>query len=377
MFDESPRDSRWVEARVDLSAIRHNVGVMRSIVAPSAVWAVVKADGYGHGAVPSARAVMAGGAEGLCVALAQEGVELRDAGIDAPILLLSEQPTSQLDAVVANRLIPTLYSIGAVRAMTDAVQRAGRSGYPVQVKVDTGMNRVGVSVAGAVDLVRAVEAASPALRLAGVFTHLAVSDEPDNPFTAQQIERFEGVLSLLPNRPPVVHAANSGGALAHPSTRYDLVRPGITLYGIEPGSTLRTHCADLRPAMSLVSRVSFVKRVRAGERISYGLKHTFERDTTVATVPIGYADGVPRRLGNARGLVLLGGKRRDIAGMVTMDQLMLDCGDDAVQIGDEVVLVGAQGAERVRAEEWAEQLGTIGYEIVCGISKRVRRVYLD
>jgi alanine racemase len=320
---------------------------------------------------------MAGGAEGLCVALAQEGVELRDAGIDAPILLLSEQPISQLDAVVANRLVPTLYSIGAVRAVTDAVKRAGRSGYPVQVKVDTGMNRVGVSTAGAVDLVRAVEASSPWLRLAGIFTHLAVSDEPDNPFTGQQIDRFEQVLAQLPNRPPVVHAANSGGALAHPSTRYDLVRPGITLYGIEPGSTLRTHCADLRPALSLVSRVSFVKRVRAGERISYGLRHTFERDTTVATVPIGYADGVPRRLGNAKGLVLLGGKRRDIAGMVTMDQLMLDCGDDAVQVGDEVVLVGEQGDDRVRAEEWAEQLGTIGYEIVCGISKRVRRVYLD
>lgn len=377
MFSESSRDSRWVEARVDLAAIRHNVGVIRGIVAPAAVWAVVKADGYGHGAVPSARAVMAGGAEGLCVALAQEGVELRDAGIDAPILLLSEQPTSQLDAVVTHRLIPTLYSIGAVRAMTDAVKRSGRSGYPVQIKVDTGMNRVGVSTAGAVDLVRAVEAASPVLRLAGVFTHLAVSDEPDNPFTSEQVARFEDVLARLPNRPPVVHAANSGGALAHPSTRYDLVRPGITVYGIEPGSTLRQHCADLHPALSLVSRVSFVKRVRAGDSISYGLKHTFARDTTVATVPIGYADGVPRRLGNAAGLVLLGGRRRDIAGMVTMDQLMLDCGDDAVQIGDEVVLVGQQGSDRVRAEEWAEQLGTIGYEIVCGISKRVRRVYLD
>jgi len=376
MFDGSPRDSRWVEARVDLAAIRHNVGVMRDIVAPAAVWAVVKADGYGHGAVPVARAVVAGGAEGLCVALAQEGVELRDAGINAPILLLSEQPTAQLDSVVANRLIPTLYSIAAIRAMSDAAERAGRSGYPVQVKVDTGMNRVGVSAGGAIDLVRAVEAASPWLRLAGVFTHLAMADEPANPFTAQQIERFEAVLARLPHRPPVVHAANSGGALAHPSTRYDLVRPGITLYGVEPGQTLRKHCAALQPAMSLVSRVSFVKRVRAGERISYGLTHTFERDTTVATVPIGYADGVPRRLGNSKGLVLLGGKRRNIAGMVTMDQLMLDCGDDAVQIGDEVVLIGRQGRQQIRAEDWAEHLGTIAYEIVCGISKRVRRVYL-
>jgi len=377
MFDESPRDSRWVEARVDLAAVRHNVGVMRGIVSPAAVWAVVKADGYGHGAVPVALAAVDGGAEGLCVALAQEGVELRDAGIDAPILLLSEQPASQLDAVVANRLIPTVYSSEAVHAAAAAVHRGGLSGYPVQVKVDTGMNRVGVAPRDALALVRAVEAAAPDLRLAGIFTHLAVTDEPTNSFTAQQIERFDEVLRQLPTRPPAVHAANSGGALAHPATRYDLVRPGITLYGIEPGHTLRTHCADLRPALSLVSRVSFVKRVRAGERISYGLTHTFERDCTVATVPIGYADGVPRRLGNARGVVLLGGRRRDIAGMVTMDQLMLDCGDDPVQIGDEVVLLGAQGNELVRAEEWAEQLGTIGYEIVCGISKRVRRVYLE
>lgn len=377
MFVESARDSRWVEARVDLSAIRHNVGVIREQVAPAAVWAVVKADGYGHGAVPVARAVMSGGAEGLCVALAQEGVELRDAGIDAPILLLSEQPTSQLDSVVANRLVPTVYSIGAVRAVADAARRAGMSGYPVQVKVDTGMHRVGVSPDGAATLVAAVEASAPALRLAGVFTHLAVTDELENPFTAEQIARFDAVVGSLGNRPPVVHAANSGGALGHPATRYDLVRPGITIYGIEPGPSLRGHCAGLRPALSLVSRVSFVKRVRAGERISYGLTHTFSRDTTVATVPIGYADGVPRRLGNSHGLVLLDGKRRAIAGMVTMDQLMLDCGDDPVQIGDEVVLLGAQGDERVRAEDWAEQLGTIGYEIVCGISKRVRRVYLD
>jgi alanine racemase len=376
MSEVDARVGRWVEARIDLDAVMHNVGVLRSIAAPAAVWAVVKADGYGHGAVPAARAAMAAGAEGLCVALAQEGVELRNAGIDAPILLLSEQPLVQLDAVVANRLVPTVYSERAVVAVAEAVRRAGRVGYPIQVKVDTGMNRVGVPPEQAASLVAAIAATAPTLRLAGVFTHLAVSDEPEHPFTTEQIGRFDEVLSSLPNRPPVVHAANSGGALAHPSTRYDLVRPGITLYGIEPGTGVHDHCAELRPALSLVSRVSWVKRVRPGDRISYGLTHTFERETTVATVPIGYADGVPRRLGNAKGLVLLGGKRRDITGMVTMDQLMLDCGDDPVEIGDEVVLIGAQGADCVRAEEWAAHLGTIPYEIVCNLSKRVRRVYL-
>ena len=151
------------------------------------------------------------------------------------------------------------------------------------------------------------------------------------------------------------------------------MRPGITVYGIEPGQTLRAHCADLRPAMSLVSRVSFVKRIRAGERISYSLSHTFERDTTVATVPIGYADGVPRGLANERGLVLVRGKRRDIVGVVTMDQLMVDCGNDDVRVGDDAVLIGAQGPHRITVTDWADRLGTIDYEVTCGISSRVER----
>ncbi len=366
---------RWAHARVDLDAVAHNVEVLRRLVAPCAVWAVVKADGYGHGAVPVALAALNAGAEGLCVALTGEGVELRNAGIDAAILVLSQQPPEDLDALVAHRLIPTLYSLDAVVAVADAVRRAGKVGFPVHVKVDTGMHRVGSSPGDVPALVGAIEAAEPRLRLAGIFTHLAMGDVPTDPFTATQLSRFDAVLAGLTTVPPYVHAANSGGALGHPASRYDLVRAGIAMYGIEPGAGVSHLCGELRPVLSLVSKVSFVKRVAAGERISYGLTHTFARDTTVVTVPLGYADGVPRRLANATALVLVGGTRRDIVGVVTMDQLMLDCGDDPVFVGDEVVLIGEQGGERVRAEEWAERLGTIGYEIVCGISRRVPRSY--
>jgi alanine racemase len=172
-----------------------------------------------------------------------------------------------------------------------------------------------------------------------------------------------------------VHAANSAGALAHPRARYDLVRAGIAIYGLLPGPGVRHLCGELTPALSLHARVSQVKRVAAGDRISYGLRHTFERDTTVATLPLGYADGVPRRLhaAAAGGAALVGGRRRPIVGVVTMDQLMVDCGDDRVDVGDEAVLIGTQGAQSVTADDWAEALGTIAYEVVCGISARVER----
>jgi alanine racemase len=211
-----------------------------------------------------------------------------------------------------------------------------------------------------------------------VFTHLAMADEPTDEFTDVQLSRFDAVLESMPLAPGVlVHAANSAGALAHPAARRSFVRAGIAIYGISPGPGVDGMCGELRPALALKARVSHVKRVSAGSRISYGLRHTFERDSTVATVPIGYADGVPRRLFAAGGEVLIGGRRRRIVGVITMDQLMVDVGDDTVTVGDEVVLIGGNdgvdGADRIRAEHWAELLDTIGYEIVCGIGGRVPR----
>jgi alanine racemase len=371
---------RWAWAEIDLAAIEHNVHELRRAAQPAAVWAVVKADGYGHGAVGVARRAVGAGAEGLCVALVAEGVELRDAGIDAPILVLSEQPVEQLAELTRHRLTPTVYT----EAYVDALASQGSSGLPVHLKIDTGMHRVGAPASGAMALARHVARHAPALRLAGVSTHLACADEPWSSATDEQLAAFEQVLSELDahgSRPPLVHAANSAAALAVPAARYDLARVGIAMYGIAPGAGVAHLCRDLRPAMSLRARVSHVKPVVAGSHVSYGWKHRFDRDTTVATVPIGYADGVPRRLGTlpdrSGADVLIGGRRHPIVGVVTMDQLMVDVDGAEVRVGDEVVLIGEQGDDRIRAEDWADRLGTIGYEIVCGIGPRVPRIVRD
>jgi alanine racemase len=365
---------RWAWAEVSPAAIEHNVRALRAAVNPAGLWAVVKADGYGHGSVVAARAALAGGAEGLCVALIQEGVRLREAGIAAPILVLSEQPPAELPDAVRHFLRLTIYR----REQVVALEALGAVGHPVHLKVDTGMRRVGVSTDDVVSVAHAILASS-AVSLEGLFTHLAVADDPADPFTAAQLGRFEDVrrrLSAAGVVPRMVHAANSAGGIAHPPARYAFVRAGIAIYGISPGHGVDDACRELGlvPALALKARVSFVKRVAAGDGVSYGLRHRVAGDTTVATVPIGYADGVPRRLFASGGEVLVGGVRRPIIGVVTMDQLMVDCGDDSVEVGDEVVLLGDQGEQRITAEEWADRLGTIGYEIVCGISARVERL---
>jgi len=369
---------RWAWAEVDLDAIAHNVGVLRAAAAPSAVWAVVKADGYGHGAVPVARAAIDAGAAGLCVALVQEGVELRRAGVTAPILVLSEQPPATLPELVDHGLTATVYSAPAVDALAAAADAAGAS-VDVHVKVDTGMQRVGAAPDAVSGLVARVEQRAPHLRLAGVFTHLACADEPTHVANTEQLDTFERVLAELgASTPEQLHAANSAAALAIPRSRRSLVRVGIALYGISPGPGVDALAGGLRPAMQLKARVSHVKRVAAGSHVSYGWRHRFATDTTVATVPIGYADGVPRRLGTLADRpgadVLVGGRRCPIVGVVTMDQLVVDVADAPVAVGDEVVLIGERDGERIRAEDWADRLGTIGYEIVCGIGPRVPRV---
>lgn len=371
---------RWTEAVIDLGAIAHNMRVLRARVAPSAVWAVVKADAYGHGDVAVATEALAAGADGLCVALVDEGLRLRQAGVRAPILVLSPQPPEQIGSAVEAGLALTVHDVTQVSAVVEAARRSGHVDVPLHVKVDTGMNRVGVLPRDATAVVQAVADGAPQVRCDGVFTHFACADDPDHPLTAQQLETFEAVLRDLGSRGLDVgrrHLANSAAALAWPAAHGDLVRVGIALYGIEPGSGVAAHCEDLRPALTLRSRVSMVKTVPSGQGVSYGWRTVLDRDTVVATVPLGYADGVPRRLALTGGDVLIGGRRRRILGVVTMDQLMVDCGSgdgaDDVAVGDEVVLLGAQGDQVVRPEEWAERLGTIPYEIVCGISARVPR----
>jgi alanine racemase len=371
----------WAE--IDLGAVAHNIGLLRKEAAPAEVLAVVKADGYGHGAVPVAGAALDAGATALGVAIAEEGTELREAGIGAPIVVLSEPRPGEFGECAAYGLEPTVYSVGGIEAAARAAS-THRHQLRVHLKVDTGMHRVGADPADAVELADAV-AAQPALVLASVFTHCAVADEPDDPFTGEQLGRFHDVLRALADhghRPPLRHAANSAGALLHPTTRLDLVRCGISIYGIAPAPGLEARSAaiaELRPALSLKAAVSFVRDVAAGERVSYGLRHRFESDTVVATLPIGYADGVPRRLYELGTDVLLGGHRRPIVGVITMDQLLIDCGPvgeaPRPQPGDEAVLIGEQDGERVSADDWAARLGTIAYEIVCGIGPRIPRIY--
>lgn len=369
----------WVE--VDLGSVRANVAHLRRVVHPASICAVVKAFGYGHGAVPVARAALDGGAQCLGVALAEEGHELREAGIDVPVLVLSEPPADAMKMVVDDRLTATIYTAEGLDSLVFAA-RTCTERLPVHLKLDTGMHRVGsTSISSLVRLARSVLLA-PCLQLEGFFTHLAVADEPENDYTRRQLALFDaalGELRAIGARPVIVHAGNSAGALCHPAARYDMVRTGIAIYGISPGPQVAAlpEVAALRPALALKAHISYVKELDAGERVSYGLHYRMPARSVVATVPLGYADGVPRRLSAVGGEVLIGGRRRPLAGSVTMDQVMVDCGPGAdVRAGDEVVLIGRQGGEEISAWEWAQKLGTIAYEVTCAMSARLPRIYV-
>ncbi len=367
---------RPVWAEIDLDAILRNAEQLAVRAKPAELLAVVKADGYGHGAVEVARAALAGGATWLGVALVEEGIALRSAGVDAPLLMMSEPPVDAAATVVRERITPVVYTRLGIEALSKAATEAGLTKpFPVHLKVDTGMHRVGCAPADATDLARYI-ASQDSLDLEGLMTHLAVADEPDHPATDEQLACFDDARAKLVSAgfdPPIVHAANSAALLGN-RPRYDLVRCGIALYGIPPAEGLSGGLV-LRPAMSLKVRAAFVKEMDAGERISYGLRYPLRGRGRVATLPVGYADGVPRRLGEVGGEVLARGRRRAIAGTITMDQLMVDHCDD-VEAGEEFVLIGTQGSEEISAMEWAFRLGTIAYEVVCGISSRVPRRYI-
>jgi alanine racemase len=386
---------RWrpAWAEVDLGAIRHNAALLADLAAPAALGAVVKADGYGHGSVDVARAALDGGATWLAVALVEEGVVLRDAGIESPILLLSEPPADAVAEAVARNLVPTVYTEPGIRSVVTAASAAAGSlstdgPVALHLKIDTGMHRVGADPDEAVGLADLIEA-EPGVALQGVWTHLAVADGTgpgDVAFTQLQLDRFDASLSQLADaghRPALVHAANSAGTIAHPGARRDLVRCGIAVYGELPNPDHQAVLADatgggrLWPALSLKTRVTYLRELTEGERPSYGRRRPLSERSVVATAPIGYADGVPRRLFESGAEVLVGGVRRPLAGMVTMDQIVIDCGPPgptAPAVGDEVVLLGRQADAIVTATEWADLLGTINYEVLCDIGPRVPRV---
>ncbi len=364
-------------ARVHLDHIVANLVAIRAHVGGAAVLLAIKANAYGHGAVQVGRAVeAAGAADWLGVATVPEGVELREAGIGLPILKLSQAFPEELPAAVAAGLVLTVVDEATARA-ADAAAAAQDTVVEVHVKVDTGMRRIGVEPGGAAALAVLVEGL-PHLRLTGIYTHLPASDEPaQDAFTTSQLDTFERVVdevtAAIGRRLPWIHTANSGGVLAHPRSWGTMVRPGVMAYGHYPDpATPRT--VDLLPGLTLVSRVSFVKRVMAGETVGYGRTWTATRETTIATVPIGYADGFSR-LNSNRGHVLVHGRRYPVAGRVCMDQTMIDLGDDVVEVGDEVVAIGSQGSERITATEVAQLMGTIPYEVTCLVTPRVTRVY--
>jgi alanine racemase len=379
--------SRPAWAEIDLAAVTHNARVLSRVVQPSVLCAVVKAHGYGHGGPAVAKAALAGGATGLAVALVDEGVELRQHGVPGPILLLSECGADAVDTALAYRLTPTLYSHQGIEHFTRA-SRTLEQRTSVHVKVDTGMHRVGASAEEVPALIQAI-ADEPFLRLEGMWTHLPVADgetAEDRDFTLGQLATFDRLARQLLAAgfdADIVHAANTAGAIAFPSARYGMVRCGIGLYGYLPGPAVQRAfdaASDeaLRPVMSLRARVVAVRTLPAGARPSYGRLRPLPGPSVVATVPIGYADGVPRALFTAGFGVLIGGRRRPLAGMVTMDQIVVDCGDDpSVQPGDEVVLLGRQGDEEITADEWARLLGTISYEVLCGIGPRVPRLTVN
>lgn len=373
---------RWAWAEIDLVALRRNVEAIVGDTTTHAVWAVVKADAYGHGAIECARVAIDAGAIGLCVALVDEGVALRRAGISAPILVMSEQPPEQHRVLVGNGLIATVYNAGSIDSL-GAIAHEMNVMCSVHLKVDTGMHRVGVAPETFMERVHQVRS-HPWLSLDGVFSHLATADDAaKNSMTESQVRSFAGVLNQLKEAGVEVahrHLENSAGALRHVAEVLRLEsRVGIALYGIAGDARTDSFgspvTVPLDQVMSLKARVSHVQVLEAGQAVSYGLRRPLARRSTIATVPLGYADGVRRALWE-RGSVLIGGKRRPFAGVVTMDQVMVDCGDDEVRVGDEVVLLGRQGSDAISANEWANLLGTIGYEVTCGISARVPRTYL-
>jgi alanine racemase len=357
---------------VDLDAIRHNVRLLRP---PNAeLMAIVKADGYGHGAVPVARAALEAGASRLGVSLVEEGLALREAGIGAPVLVLAEfPPGSQKEALEAG-LTPSVYSEAGLGELAEAARAAARP-VGVHLKLDTGMHRVGLwPPQDAPAFARRILDAG--LEVEGVWTHFADS-ERDDEGTRRQLASFRAIVEALADagvHPRVRHAANSGATIRLPETHLDLVRPGAAVYGLDPGGGLAER-AGLRPALAWRSAVTMVKRLPAGERVSYGGRYALERASTIATVPVGYDDGYPRAAVGAE--VLIGGARRPVAGTITMDQILVDCGDADVAPGDDVVLIGTTGDERITADELAERAGTIARAIATGIGVRVPREYVS
>lgn len=366
------RRSAWVE--VDAAAIVRNVRTLKALTRPGTRFmAVVKADGYGHGALASAQAALSGGADRLGVATLEEAVALRGAGVTVPVHVLSEPPATGVGLIIEHAIVATVTSREFAVELSRAAMLAGTT-VRYHLKVDSGMNRIGVRAEEAHDMVAWLRG-MPGLEMEGVFTHFATADVPGDWEFERQVERFRKAIDKMSTegvRPPIVHAANSAATILHPETHFDMVRCGIAIYGLHPAPS--TYGAiELQPAMAVKARLSFVKRIGLGDGVSYGLTYHAGAPTTIATIPAGYADGVHRAASNKM-QVLVGGRRCQQVGRICMDQFMIEVPDSLrVAPGDEVIIVGSQGGERILMDEPAGHAGTINYELACGFGLRLER----
>jgi alanine racemase len=378
----------WAE--VDLNAYAHNIKELRRITHPDArLMAVVKANGYGHGATEVAREALQNGAQWLGVARINEAVQLRKAGLTAPILIFGYTPPVLADKLIEFDLTQTVYSYDTAEILSAKAHSAGNT-IGIHIKVDSGMGRLGLlphaltsppaSQDPKKDPVREIESIAklPALEIEGIFTHFATADSADKSYANKQLSVFLDFLNQLRRaglEPPIKHAANSAALIDLPDSHMDMVRPGIATYGLRPSNEIKNKEITLKPVMALKSKIIHLKHVPAGFNISYGITYQTEKPTAIATVPVGYADGFNRLL-SSRGQMLVHGKRVPIVGRVCMDLTILDVGNlSDVSLEDEVVIFGKQGDESITADEIASRLNTINYEIVSTITARVPRVY--
>lgn len=368
-------ESVWAE--INLAAIKHNIREVRKMIgSDKEIMAVVKANGYGHGAVPVAKAALAAGATRLAVARLAEGQELRRAGLKVPILLLGYISPEQISQALEYNLSLTVYRLDLAQKISEIAQNKGVKA-TVHIKVDTGMGRIGF----ATDKTGLAEIASVSnlagLYVEGIYTHFAVADAPGQGYTREQFKIFMSTLDYLAAKNitfALRHCANSAAIMEFPETHLDLVRPGIMMYGLYPSPEVSINKLALQPAMTLKTRIAHIKKAGPGTKISYGCTYTVPRETVIASLPIGYADGYPRLL-SSKGEVLVQGKRAPVVGRVCMDQCMIDVGRiTGVQIHDEVIIFGATA---LPVEEMAAWLGTINYEVICWVGSRVPRVYLS
>lgn len=368
-----------VWAEIDLEAIGHNTAELSRLSQPgAALMAVVKANAYGHGMIEVARTALASGASWLGVARVEEGISLRQAGFDCPVLVFGHTPSGVLKSVLDYDLVQTVYSTAGGEEL-NRLAELSRKRVPVHFKVDTGMGRLGFPPGG--DMVREILACARLAHLEpqGIYSHFATSDAADDSYSRSQFTTFTKLLAELAEHGlefPIRHMANSAAIIRFPETHLDLVRAGISMYGLSPSPEVDCSRVKLVPAMSFKALVAQVKTARPGTKISYGCTHTVNRDTVIATIQAGYADGYDRLL-SSRSEILLHGQRARVVGRVCMDQFMVDVGHiPGVVPGDEAVLLGRQGGAEVSADELASLLGTINYEVVCKVSYRVPRFFV-